>query len=69
MENSDDLSRRELLALKQIRSKGRTTDRATALQLLNDDMIIVSQDGCLQMTLKGRRMLLRGSPSLWDMAS
>lgn len=69
MENSDDLSRRELLALKQIRSKGRTTDRATALQLLNDDMIIVSQDGCLQLTLKGRRMLLRGSPSLWDMAS
>jgi len=39
------------------------------LQLLNDDMIVVSQDGGLQMTLKGRRMLLRGSPSLWDMAS
>ena len=69
MENGEDLSRRELLALKQIRLGGRTADCTMVLQLLNDDMIVVSQDGGLQMTLKGRRMLLRGSPSLWDMAS
>jgi hypothetical protein len=69
MENCDDLSRRELLELKQIRLKGRTTDRATALQLLNDGMIVDSEDGRLQLTPEGRRMLVRGSFSLWDMAS
>ena len=69
MENISELSRRELLTLKQIRLTGRTTDRAMALQLLNDDMINVSQDGCLQLTAKGRRMLACGSTSLWDMAS
>ena len=69
MENISELSRRELLTLKQIRLTGRTTDRTMALQLLNDDMINISQDGCLQLTAKGRRMLVRGSTSLWDMAS
>ena len=48
---------------------GRTTDRTTALQLNNDDMIIDSQDGCLRLTAKGRRLLVQGSPLLWDMAS
>jgi hypothetical protein len=69
MENGDELSRHELLALKEIRLTGRTTDPKMALQLLNDDMIIDSQERCLQLTAKGRRMLVRGSPSLWDMAS
>jgi rRNA processing protein Krr1/Pno1 len=69
MENCDELSRHELLALKEIRLTGRTTDPKMALQLLNDDMIIDSQERCLQLTAKGRRMLVRRSPSLWDMAS
>jgi hypothetical protein len=71
MEGVDELSRRELLVLKEIRLKGVATDRTTALQLLNDGMIIGSQDGsgCLQLTASGRRLLLRGSPSLWDKAS
>jgi hypothetical protein len=69
MENSEELSLRELLTLKQIRLTGRTTDRTMALQLLSEDMIIVSEDGCLQLTATGRRMLVRGSPSLWDLAS
>jgi hypothetical protein len=69
MEKSNGLSLRELLTLKQIRLTGRTTDRTTALQLLSDNMIMVSEDGCLQLTTIGRRMLLRGSPLLWDLAS
>ena len=69
MEHLEELSRRELLALKEIHLMGRTTDRAIALQLYNDDMLIDSQDCCLQLTAKGRRMLFRGSPSLWDVAS
>jgi hypothetical protein len=50
MESLEELSRRELLALKEIRLTGRTTDRTIALQLLNDDMINESQDGCLKTT-------------------
>lgn len=69
MEELDELSRRELFALKEIRSTGRTTDRTMAIQLLNDGMIIDAQDNSLQLTAKGRRMLVRGSPLLWDMAS
>jgi hypothetical protein len=69
MNTVDELSRRELLALKEIRLTGRTADCTIMLQLLNDNMIASFQDGCLQLTAKGRRMLVRGSPSLWDMAS
>ena len=69
MENVDELSRRELLALKEIRLTDRTTDRTMVLQLLNHDLIIDTHGGRLQLTAKGRRMLVRGSPSLWDMVS
>lgn len=71
MEEVDELSRGEMLALQEIRSKGRASDRTIARQLLSDGMIVGSQDGCglLQLTGKGRRLLVRGSPSLWDMAS
>jgi hypothetical protein len=69
MEHLEELSRRELLALKEIHLIGRTTDRAIALQLYNDDMVIESQDCCMQLTAKGRRLLVRGSPLLWDMTS
>ena len=64
-----DLSRRELLVLKEIQLTARTSDRTMSLQLLNDYMIMNSQDGCLQLTTKGRRLLVRGSPSLWNIAS
>ena len=69
MTGLNELSRRELLALKEIRLIGRTADHAVALQLLNDDMVAKCEDGCLQLTAEGRRMLVRGSPSLWGMAS
>lgn len=68
MKNIDDLSRRELLALKDIRQNGRTADHVIASQLRNDAMIAEFQDGNFQLTNKGRRMLVRGSPSLWAVA-
>jgi len=68
MELAGELSRRELLVLKEIRLKGQTSDRTMVLQLLNDDMIVALPDTPLQLTQKGRRMLVRGSPSLWDVA-
>jgi hypothetical protein len=69
MKELNELSRRELLALKEIHQKGRTLDRALTIQLINDDLIIVCPKGYLELTANGRRMLVRGSPSLWDMAS
>jgi hypothetical protein len=68
MEKSGELSRRELLGLKEVRSKARTTDSTLALQLIDGDLIVGSPGGYLQLTAKGRRMLVRGSPSLWDMS-
>jgi ribosomal protein S19E (S16A) len=69
MQDLNELSRRELLVLKEIGRIGRTADRAVALQLLNDGMVAKCEDGRLQLSPEGRRMLLRGSPSLWEMAS
>jgi ribosomal protein S19E (S16A) len=69
MQDLNELSRRELLVLKEIGRIGRTADRAVALQLLNDGMVAKCEDGRLQLSPEGRRMLLRGSPSLWEMTS
>jgi hypothetical protein len=68
MELTGELSRRELLVLKEIRLTGRTNDRTMALRLLNEDMIADLANTHLQLTPKGRKMLVRGSPSLWDVA-
>jgi hypothetical protein len=59
-----DLSRLELLALREIRLTGRTTQESLVGQLL-DEKIIVDVEGCLDLTSKGRSLLVRGSPSLW----
>jgi hypothetical protein len=63
-----ELSRRELLVLKEIRLTGRTNDHTMVLRLLNEDMIADIANMHLQLTPKGRKMLVRGSPSLWDVA-
>jgi hypothetical protein len=69
MKSVGELSRRELLALKEIRLIGQTADRRLALQFLKDDMVAKCEEGRLQLTAEGRRMLVRGSPSLSEMAS
>lgn len=69
MELGEDLTLRELSALKQIRLTGRTADRALVRTFLDDGIIIDGGDGRLQLTAKGRQMLVRGSPLLWDLAS
>jgi len=69
MARARELSRSELLALKEMQLTGQITNRTLTLHLRNDDIIVQFQDGRLQLTAKGRRMLVRGSPSLWDFAS
>jgi hypothetical protein len=61
-----DLSRPELLVLKEIRLTGQTAQRILVRQLL-DEEIIVDVGGCFDLTSKGRSLLVRGSPSLWEM--
>jgi hypothetical protein len=61
-----DLSRHELLALREIRLTGQTTQKILVRQLL-DKQIIVDVEGFLALTSKGRSLLVRGSPSLWQM--
>jgi hypothetical protein len=61
-----DLSRHELLALKEIRLTGQTSQTVLVRQLL-DEKIIVEAEGNLNLTSKGRSLLVRGSPSLWEM--
>lgn len=69
MENIKDLSRQELLGLKEVRSTGRAANSALGNQLIRDNLVGVTSAGELVLTLKGRRLLLRGSPALWDIAS
>ena len=69
MESFDDLPLVNLLALKQIGLTGLSADRRIVSRLLEDEMILRSSDGRLILTGKGRRMLVRGSPLLWDVAS
>jgi hypothetical protein len=69
MQMMDELSRRELLALREIREIGRTTDHAMALELLSVGMVMQAHDGHFHLSAEGRRMLVRGSPSLWNIAS
>jgi hypothetical protein len=61
-----DLSRHELLALKEIRLTGQTTQTVLVRQLL-DENIIIDAEGYLDLTSKGRSLLVRGSPALWAM--
>jgi hypothetical protein len=68
-EQLSDLYPQELLVLKELQRTGHSTNRAKSLELLANSMISESRDGYLQLTAKGRQMLVRGSPKLWDLAS
>ena len=69
MEDMGELSRRELLGLKEIALRGRMTDHALATQLIDDHLTVGSPGGHLKLTAKGRRMLVRGSATLWELVS
>jgi hypothetical protein len=60
-----DLSPQELFVLREIHLTGQTRKSNLARELL-DKEIIVDTKGCLDLTSKGRSLLVRGSPSLWE---
>jgi hypothetical protein len=61
-----ELSRRELLALKEIHLTGETSDKELARKFVEEDIIVDIEVGSLLLTHKGRGLLVRGSPALWD---
>jgi hypothetical protein len=67
MENLKELSRLELLALKEIHLTGQASDKGLVRKFVEQEMVIEVDN--LLLTHKGRGLLVRGSPSLWDIAS
>jgi len=68
MPAEEELSRYELMALKEIAMTGKLTDAALLLRLFAQGSV-AGDSGDLQLTGKGRSLLVRGSPALWDMAA
>ena len=69
MEAMEELSLRELLALKQIHLTGQTLDKSLVRQFVEQEMIVDIEVDNLLLTHKGRSLLVRGSPALWDIAA
>jgi hypothetical protein len=65
----EDLSRHELLALREIGLTGQTVQQTLIRHLLDEKIIMDIEGGLLDLTSKGRRLLVRGSPLLWDIAA
>jgi len=65
----EELSRRELLILKEIHLTGETSDKEIVRKFVEDDIIVDIEVGSLLLTHKGRGLLVRGSPALWDVAA
>ena len=65
----EDLSRRELLALKEIHMTGQTSDERLLPKFVEEEMVVDIQIGSFLLTNKGRGLLVRGSPALWDIAA
>ena len=65
----DDLSKRELLVLKEIHLTGETSHKELVRKFIESDIVVDVELGSLLLTHKGRSLLVRGSPALWDMAA
>jgi hypothetical protein len=66
--NRNELSARELTALKEIALSGQASDHLLARRFL-DENIVVDLGEDLLLTNRGRSLLLRGSPHLWDVTA
>jgi hypothetical protein len=65
----EDLPLRELLILKEIHLTGKTSDERLVRKFFEEEMIVDIGVGSLLLTHKGRSLLVRGSPALWDIAA
>ena len=69
MKSMEELSLRELLALKEIHRTGQTLDKRLVRQFVEQGIIVDIEVDHLLLTHKGRSLLVRGSPALWDIAA
>lgn len=69
IEVMEDLSMRELLALKEIHLTGQTSNKRLVRKFVEEEMIVDIEVDSLLLTHKGRGLLVRGSPALWDIAT
>jgi hypothetical protein len=69
MQDFEELSPRQLAALKQIRLTGQLLDRVLAGEMLSNELVVQTEDGTMHLTRKGRSLLVRGSGLMWDLAS
>jgi len=65
----EDLSRQELLALKEIHLTGQTSNQMLIQKFVDEGIIVDIEVGDLLLTYKGRSLLVRGSPALWNVAA
>ena len=65
----EELSKRELLALKEIHLTGEASDKELIRKSVDSDIVVDVEVGSLLLTHKGRSLLVRGSPALWNMAA
>jgi hypothetical protein len=65
----EELSKHELLALKEIHLTGEGSDKELVREFVERNIIVDLEVGSFVLTHKGRGLLVRGSPALWDNAA
>lgn len=65
----EELSKRELLALRELHMNGELSDQDLVRKFVERDIIADLNVSGLLLTHKGRSLLVRGSPALWDVAA
>jgi hypothetical protein len=65
----EELSRRELMTLKEIYLTGQTSDTALTCRFIEAQIVVDTEVCGLLLTCRGKSLLVRGSPSLWDLAA
>jgi hypothetical protein len=66
MQIEQELTPQSLAVLKEILLTEWASDRAVVGLLLNAEMVRPAGDCRLQLTDRGRTLLVRGSPALWS---
>jgi len=65
----EELSRQELLALKEIQLTSQTSNKDMVSKLIDAEIVVDTEVCGLLLTRKGQHLLVRGSPCLWDVAA
>jgi hypothetical protein len=64
-----ELTRQELLTLREIHLTGQASSKDVLRRLVDAEAVVDTEVCGLLLTGRGRELLVRGSPSLWDVAA